>query len=388
MAIHQSMFSSLIGALLTNGLALSMGCSNGESSIPVKPVESPDTLVTFTIAAVGDLMCHSTQFNYAKTGVDSFDFTPSFSLVAPILQQADLAIGNLETTLAGKARPYSGYPMFNTPDQYVRAVKQAGFDFLVTANNHSNDSGDKGIVRTISILDSIGLGHTGSFASANDRDSIRILDIKGVKIGIISYTFSTNGLPLADGKPWLVNMCDSALIKKDMAAGRAKGAELMIVFYHFGEEYQRLPNAYQKQFVQHAIDCGADVVLGSHPHVIQPMEVVAGRRSNVDSVFVAYSMGNFISNQKDQYTDEGVIMQLTFEKHLPSGKIRLAAHNNYVPTWVYRGVADQLKMHIIVPVSAAPGNDTKAIYLNDAYQSSISEAKKHTDAILHTVVPK
>lgn len=382
------MFPSLTGLLLINGMALSVGCHSGESTVISSSSPTPDTLITFTIASVGDLMCHSTQFNYAKTGVDSFDFYPSFAQVAPILREADLAIGNLETTLAGHVRAYSGYPMFNTPDPYVTAVKQAGFDFLITANNHSNDSGEKGILRTIHILDSIGLGHTGSFISQNDRDSVRILNVKGIRIGVVAYTYSTNGLPLTDGKPWLVNMCDSALISKDIATGRAKGAELMIVFYHFGEEYQRMPSAYQKQFVQHALDCGADVVLGSHPHVVQPMEVVPGRGSNVDSVFVAYSMGNFISNQKDMYTDEGVIMRLTFEKHIPSGKIRLVAHEDVVPTWVYRGTDVEHKMHIIVPVTPTLTNDSTDMFLRQQFATEITDADKHTRTILGTPVPK
>lgn len=325
-------------------------------------------------------MCHSTQFNYARIEGDSFDFDPSFEFISPYIQSADLALGNLETTLAGNAVPYSGYPQFNTPDAYAFAVKNAGFDCIITANNHSNDTGEKGILRTIRVLDSLGLSHTGSFTAPKDRDSIRILDVKGVKVGIVAYTYSTNGLPLTDGKPWLVNPCDTVLIGQDIAKGRAAGAELMIIFYHFGDEYQRTPNAYQKSFVQYAIDQGADIVFGSHPHVLQPVAFYKGERSRVDSVFVAWSMGNFISNQQDEYTDEGVVVQLHCSKHLRTGRISIDSVTT-IPTWVYKGKSAERKIHTIIPVtdssfSAAPE------WMRNAYKGELEKAYLHTNEIL------
>lgn len=361
-----------------------LSCDQSEThAAEVLPV-SADTTVTFSIGAVGDLMCHSTQFNNARIQGDSFDFSGSFTFVQPYISGVDFMLGNLETTLAGKVRAYSGYPMFNTPDAYAVALKQAGFDCIVTANNHSNDSGEDGIKRTIRILDSLGLHHTGTYSTEPDRDSIRVYEVKGVKIGVLSYTYSTNGLPLTEGKPWLVNPLDSVLIQKDIQAGRALGAELMIVFYHFGDEYQRMPNNYQKQFVQWAIDCGADVIFGSHPHVLQPAAFYPSTSANVDSVYVAWSMGNFISNQQDEYTDEGVIVQLSFTKNLNTGKIQVdkALHT---PTWVYRGKLPENKVHTVFPLADSVYTGLP-YYIVTHYRSEVDKAWTHTQKTISTPV--
>lgn len=371
-------------SILLAGALSSLSCKHAETQPDVKPLPSPDTLITFSIGAVGDLMCHSTQFNNARIQGDSFDFTGSFSYVTPIITGVDFMLGNLETTLAGKVRPYSGYPMFNTPDAYAAAIKQAGFDCIVTANNHSNDSGEEGIKRTIRILDSIGLHHTGTYQTAQDRDSIRIYTVKGVKIGVVSYTYSTNGLPLSDGKPWLVNPLDSSLIQQDIQKGRSLGAELMIVFYHFGEEYQRLPNAYQKQFVQWAIDCGADIIFGSHPHVLQPDGMYAGSGSRLDSVYVAWSMGNFISNQQDEYTDEGVIIRLDITKNLQTGHMQIA-QSAYTPTWVYRGKLPENSVHTVFPVVDSSYTGIPD-YILTHYRSELDKAWTHTNTTFQTPV--
>lgn len=360
-------------------------CTHADTQPVQVPTVQPDTSITFSIGAVGDLMCHSTQFNNARVQGDTFDFSGSFEFVAPIISSVDLMLGNLETTLAGDRTAYSGYPQFNTPDAYATALKSSGFDCIITANNHSNDTGEEGILRTISVLDKLGLHHTGSFTSAQDRDSVRIYTVQGVKVGIAAYTYSTNGLPLTDGKPWLVNMIDSALIKKDIAAGRAHGAELMIVFFHFGDEYQRLPNSYQKSYTQLAIDCGADIIFGSHPHVLQPAGFYPGNGSTVDSVYVAWSMGNFISNQQDEYTDEGVIVQLQITKDLRSGKINIT-EAKHVPTWVYRGKLADRKVHTVFPIvdTAYTGIPT---YILENYRSELDKAWTHTQKTLSTPVP-
>lgn len=340
-------------------------------------VSDPDTLIQFSIGAVGDLMCHSTQYNLAKVGTDSFNFDRSFAYIKPYISDVDLALGNLETTLRGTDIPYSGYPQFNTPDAYATAIKNAGFDCVVTANNHSNDTGEKGIIRTIQILEENGLAHTGSFTSANKRDSVVIFDVQGVKVGLVAYTYSTNGLPLADGKPWLVNLCDSALIAKDIASGRKNGAELMIVFYHFGQEYERMPNTYQKQFVQWAIDNGADIVFGSHPHVVQPAGFYpASGKGNTDSVFVAWSMGNFISNQQDAFTDEGMFIRLSLEKNTRSGKVRFT-NAECIPTWVYKGKLEELKIHTVFPIIDSNYTGIPD-FVFENYADELKDAAKHT----------
>lgn len=344
-----------------------------------------DSVIRITISAVGDLMCHSTQFNYARVQKDSFDFIPCFAEVKPLLNRADLMLGNLETTFGGSSLPYSGYPQFNCPDAYAYAIAQAGFDFLVTANNHANDTGEKGILRTDSVLDAAGIGHTGTFHSQADHDSIRILDVKGIRIAVLAYTFSTNGLDIPAGKPFLVNYIDSAAIFSDIRSARAARADLVLVFFHFGEEYHREPTGYQKEYVQYAIDCGADIVLGSHPHVIEPAffyKTASGAR--LDSGFAIYSMGNFLSNQKDIYTDEGLILNLHLAENTQNKEIRLTSVD-YVPTWVYRGTHADKKLHIVFPVAQDPGESALPGFLDSADLVSMREAYRHTEDILQSM---
>ncbi|MFI5170814.1 MAG: CapA family protein [Chitinophagales bacterium] len=381
-------FSLVLFLLSLTGIFTQSKCSspaNGTGGITADSTGT-DTLIDITISAVGDLMCHSTQYNYARVAPDSFNFVPCFEYILPWLKSPDLLIGNLETTFAGTGIPYSGYPYFNTPDDYATAIKEIGFDFIVTANNHANDNGEKAILRTIGILDGLHLPHTGTYVSENDRDSIRIMNISGIKISILSYTYSTNGLDLAEGKPWLVNFCDSALIKRDIINSRGAGAELVVVFYHFGEEYERLPNSYQKDFVNHAIDCGADVILGSHPHVLQPVNYFATKNAKLDTGFVAYSMGNFISNQQDEYTDEGVVINIHIQKNIKTNKIRIE-RTDYVPTWVYKGKSEVKKLHMVFPVF---GENDPALpdFVQKQYSGETKKAWNNTTGTMNIYTDK
>ncbi|MGA7720817.1 MAG: CapA family protein, partial [Ignavibacteriaceae bacterium] len=226
-----------------------------------------DSTITISISAVGDLMCHSPQFEYARVSADSFDFKPSFEIIKKYLQNSDFTFGNLETVAGGKAKGYSGYPFFNAPDQFVSAVKSAGFNLITTSNNHALDGGEAGLLRTISIIKNSGLNYTGTFISGKDRDSIRIYNIKGIKVGLLAYTYGTNGNTVPKGKPYLINIIDTALIRNDINLYRHNGAEIVLVYFHFGTEYKRTPDDYQKTIVEKTIAGGADLIIGGHPHV-------------------------------------------------------------------------------------------------------------------------
>lgn len=365
-------------------LSIINGCSAGDnkqdSIVVKKEILKPDSIITIQLSAVGDLMCHSTMYNYARVSTDSFNFIPCYQYIAPYLQSADFLIGNLETTFGGAQIPYSGYPRFNTPDDYLKGITYSGFDFLVTANNHSNDTDEKGILRTISQLDKNNISHTGTFVSQKDRDSIRIQNINGIKIGILSYTYSTNGIDITPGKPWLVNYIDSALIKKDITLARASGAELVLVFFHFGNEYERMPSEYQKNYVQWCKENGADIILGSHPHVLQPAQFFKTQNATLDTGFIAWSMGNFFSNQKDNFTDEGIIFNLYFQKNINTGKIKLL-NANYIPTWVYRGVNSEKKLHVIFPVMEFEVFKTEPFITSNELQE-MKQAQENTKKII------
>jgi poly-gamma-glutamate synthesis protein (capsule biosynthesis protein) len=342
--------------------------------------ETADSIIKIQVSAVGDLMCHNTQSLLAKVSSDSFNYKPCFEYVRPYLLKPDLLLGNLETTFAGKTLPYSGYPKFNTPDDYAEALQYAGFDFLVTANNHSNDTGEKGILRTIEVLDHYAIHHTGTYTSQNDRDSIRLQNVNGITIAILAYTYSTNGYALTAGKPWLANYCDSSLIQNDIKSAKKSGANLVLVFYHFGDEYQRTPSAYQKNFVNWAIDNGADIILGSHPHVLQPAAYFKTKNGTLDSGFVAYSMGNFISNQRDNYTDEGIIINMYIEKNKRTGKTVITSVD-YVPTWVYKGTNPAKKLHVVLPVLQYEKFDTLP-FIGEVELKEMKLARQHTRDIM------
>jgi len=310
---------------------------------------NPDSSVTISISIVGDLMCHGPQFEYAKVGKDSFDFSPVYRNVKKYLESSDFTLGNLETVTAGKeSGGYTGYPFFNTPASYITALKDIGFDLLVTANNHSLDRSEKGIIRTINEINSRNLKYVGTYTSQRDRDSIRIFNIKGIKIAVLAYSYGTNGNPIPKGKNYLINLIDYDLIGRDIQSAKANGAELVLVHYHFGEEYQREPVQFQRDVVNKTIEIGADIIIGGHPHVLQPVNFYKTNNAKLDSGFVAYSMGNFFSNQRDRYKDAGMILTLNIRKDFVINKFDIS-DVKYLPTWVFKGNTTKGKEYLIMP---------------------------------------
>jgi poly-gamma-glutamate capsule biosynthesis protein CapA/YwtB (metallophosphatase superfamily) len=339
-----------------------------------------DTVVTVAIAFVGDLMCHSVQFNYAHVEDDSFDFNGVFSEVEEYLSSADFTIGNFETVLAGSENGYSGYPFFNAPDDFLSAIKSAGFDLLITANNHALDQGIKGVERTIEQMDNIGINHTGTFLSQRDRDSIRIYDVRGISFAVLPYSYSTNGVPIPKGKNYIINLIDNDLIRKDIRQARSEGAEIVIVFFHFGDEYKREPNSYQKDVVSNAINAGADIIIGSHPHVVQPFDYFKTNEATLDSGFIAYSLGNFISNQRWRYSDAGVMLKVEISKNIFTDSLYLS-NISYVPTWVFKGSTQKGKEYIILP-STKSYTDSVYIILNKSDREKMQQAFEDTEYII------
>jgi poly-gamma-glutamate capsule biosynthesis protein CapA/YwtB (metallophosphatase superfamily) len=305
-----------------------------------------DSISEISINLVGDLMCHLPQTNNAKLSDGKYDFNPSFEYIKPYLQDADLTIGNLETTFAGTSQPYAGYPAFNSPDEYCTAVKNAGFDFLVTANNHSMDTREAGLLRTIEVIKKHHLGYAGTYLNQRDHDSIRILTIKGIKLGILNYTYGTNGsYPISDHK-YMLNVIDSAGIVTAVKQAKTLGAEIVLVFYHMGLENITEPTQAQKDAVRFALDAGATLVIGAHPHVVGPTKQMYSKAIN-DTAFVAYSLGNFLSNQYWRYTDAGVILKIVIQKNYTKKRV-FFKEASFTPTWVYRGDGAR-KMHVLFP---------------------------------------
>lgn len=344
-----------------------------------------DSISTITINLVGDLMCHLPQTNNAKLSNGEFDFNPSFEYIKPYLQDADITIGNLETTFAGTTQPYAGYPAFNSPDEYCTAIKNAGFDFLVTANNHSMDTRESGLLRTIEVIKKHGLGYAGTYLNQQDHDSIRIVKIKGVKLGILNYTYGTNGsYPSSDHK-YMLNVIDSAGIVDAVKTAKIKGADIVLVFYHMGLENITEPTQAQKDAVRFALEAGASLVIGAHPHMIGPTQKVYSKTIH-DTAFVAYSLGNFLSNQYWRYTDAGVILKLTVQKNYTK-KTCSFKDANYLPTWVYRGDGTK-KMHILFPSQWASDSTKLPDFLNNSHRQKMIEAFNDTKLILTKYNPE
>ncbi|MDY0339923.1 MAG: CapA family protein [Coriobacteriia bacterium] len=325
--------------------------------------EPPPAVERFTILAVGDLMAHTPQLSSAKTA-DGYDFTECFAPVAPRIAEADLAIGNFEMVLGGADRGFTGYPTFNTPDSFAEALVKVGFDVLTTANNHTLDKGSTGLMRTLDVLDELGAQHTGSARTAEEAERILVADVDGAQVAILAYTYGMNGFTAPAGKEWMVNTIDTARMAADVKRARELGPDLVIVSIHNGVEYQRQPSESQKQ-VEHAmLEAGADVVLGSHPHVIQPMETVELTREDgsTRTGFIIHSLGNFVSNQRERYRNTGLLLELDFEKDLNRGVTSLMSVE-YVPVWV--DDTDEVgKEHRVLPIgdvladAAYPGVDT------------------------------
>lgn len=306
--------------LLYVGLAMCIQCCGIQAKEIVPRIE------TIKIVAVGDIMMHKEEIEggrVAETGTYSFDYM--FEAVKPYIEKADLAIGNLETPLAGRDRGYTGYPTFNAPEQLAQALKNTGFDTLTTANNHSLDRHYQGVAHTLKILDEAGLKYTGTARTKEEQDQILIQDIKGIKIAFMAYTYGTNGINPDKGKDYCVNYLNKEKMLKDIELAKSQGVDLICVSMHFGDEYQRKQNKKQEEWVQFLFDKGVDIVLGSHPHVLQPMKLE-------EDQFVIYSLGNFVSAQRTHYRDSSILLNLTITKNFETGETIIDSVE-YVPIW-------------------------------------------------------
>jgi poly-gamma-glutamate synthesis protein (capsule biosynthesis protein) len=301
---------------------------------------------------LGDIMQHDSQISAAfnkETG--THDYTECFQYIQPVLEAADLTIGNLELTFAGP--PYKGYPQFSAPDALLTTLKNVGIDILVTANNHSMDRGRLGVERTIHLLDSMQMPHTGTFLNVEDR-SVRYplwIEKNGVSLAILNYTYGTNGIPVTP--PNFVNRIDTLQVQADLELCRQKTPDAIVVFFHWGSEYQNMPNEWQKKIAEFCFRNGAKLVIGSHPHVLQPAEWHVEK----DQV-VAYSLGNFVSGQRDRYRNGGTILQIELEKVAYDSVARTRVKSaNYELQYVYRNAQ---RKYFILPARLFE-NDTLVV---------------------------
>lgn len=260
---------------------------------------------------VGDLMQHGPQIRRAQQPDGSYRYDGCFEEVKPHIEAADLAIGNLEVTLGGA--PYTGYPCFCAPDDWLRAIKATGFDILTTSNNHCLDTGRRGLERTLLMTDSLQVMTLGTYRNAGEREARYPLVVErdGIRFAFLTYTYGMNGFEVQ--APNIVNTIDTLTMKADILKARTMHPDVVIAIMHWGTEYRLEPDSYQKHYAQWLLDNGVDHIIGGHPHVIEPT-VFVPYKDKPDNHLVVWSQGNFISNMSAPHTTEGTMITLRFRK--------------------------------------------------------------------------
>lgn len=336
-----------------------------------------DTLPqTLTLFFVGDVMQHDPQIHGAYNPESKdYDYKHCFQYIIPYWQTADYVIANLETTLGDK--DFGGYPQFCAPWQLARDLQFCGVNILTTNNNHSCDKGAPGIRSTIQWLDSLQIPHTGTFIDSAAWMASVPLFIRqdGFKIALLSYTYGTNGIPVTDGQ--VVSMIDSATMLRDIAKARQDSATSIIVMMHWGDEYVTSPNFTQRNLAAWLHASGADIIIGSHPHVVQPIEYMTTEGDTTG--ITVYSLGNFISNQSKRYTNGGIGIRLAVSR---SKEKKYSFKMEYLSNYVYRPVEGNKRRYYVIPETYAnkiPGLSS---------DSTALQCYRDTDSIINGVIPK
>jgi poly-gamma-glutamate capsule biosynthesis protein CapA/YwtB (metallophosphatase superfamily) len=318
---------------------------NADSQTTTTPAEK------LSLLFLGDIMGHDEQIWSAENReTHTFNYDDVFRYIKPVISDADIAIANFEVTLGGP--PYSGYPQFSSPPALALACKNAGIDYMVTANNHAADRGKTGIAGTINRLDSLGIPHTGTFLNSASRDSLYPLMIRknGMSIALLNYTYGTNGINVPE--PVIVNILDKNVITADIKKAKANNPDITILFLHWGTEYDTVPSKMQTDLAEYFFSLGVDLIIGSHPHVLQKMVWMKNAGGAKDGI-VVYSMGNFVSNQRKPKTDGGAIVRIGFIK---SGNELKISDAGYYLTWVYTPIEKYRKKFFILPCSQFENN--------------------------------
>jgi poly-gamma-glutamate capsule biosynthesis protein CapA/YwtB (metallophosphatase superfamily) len=300
-----------------------------------------------TLSAIGDILIHDWVYEDAYSN-KGYDFKPMFEPIKSQLQKPDILIANQETVLGGVEMGVSSYPTFNSPQEVGDALIDAGVDIVSTANNHSLDKGEKGILSSIAYYEKVGLPYVGFFKSKEDQERLRIVHKNGVHLAFLSYSYGTNGIPVPKGKDYLVNLIDKDKMKAEIHRAR-KEADVVVMSIHWGNEYQRFPTDQQEQLGQFLVDEGVDIVFGHHPHVLQPMKMVKTKDNR--NAFIIYSLGNFISGQMRDYKDIGGVVSIDISKNVSQDGTKIDISNpQFEPTYVS---SKHLRQYRVVPLEKA-----------------------------------
>ena len=329
--------------------------------------------ISFTLSAIGDIMCHNTQYIDAyNADTDTYDFSYVFENISLYTKTADICIGNLETTFAGEDVGYSSYPTFNTPDELAYELKDIGVDVLSTAGNHALDKGFDGLSRTIDVLNDADISHLGTYKSKEEQDKTLIKYVKGLKIAFVNYTYGTNGIPVPSDKQFCVNLIDENLMKEQIDRAKQEEPDIIIACMHWGTEYKTTQSSTQEDLADFLFKNGVDIILGTHPHVLEPMEkrTVTLEDGTTKDGFVIYSLGNFIADQNAEYTRDSIILNLDITKH-SDGNVTIDNYD-YVPIYMYKDTSKKKQKMKLLDIN-------KTIYNYENYiDASISEKLYNT----------
>ncbi len=311
-------------------------------SLPISPREKKSVVTKVTLGAIGDILIHDRVYIDAEQRDGTYNFKKMFAEIQRMLQVPDILVANQETMIGGKELRLSTYPSFNSPHEVGDALKDAGVDLVTIANNHSLDRGEKVIQSALTYWDTLGIPYTGAFKSQIDHDRIRTITKNEITFSFLSYTYGTNGIPVPIGKSYLVNMMNETQIRNDVEQAKPI-SDVVVVAVHWGKEYERFPNKTQIGLAQKLADLGVHIVIGNHPHVLQPPAWVKGKSGN--DTLVLYSLGNFLSAQSELHTRIGGMASIDIVKTnmVDKSTIKLSKPS-FHPTYSYDHNWQQFKI--------------------------------------------
>lgn len=374
-----------------------------EEITTTEPDLTPYIVSTVTVASAGDVLIHKPILENAKESADVYSFDKLFTYISDTTSAYDYFVLNLETTLAGnEGRSYSTYPCFNSPDSLLDSLSLIGTDCLLTANNHSYDTGASGFYRTYDTVDSYGFDHIGSRTDLEGSKFI-IKNVGGIDFGFICYTYETeydsstvkalNGIPMNSETSPLINSFDYdhlntfyTEIEEQLTLMKQSGAQVLTVYMHWGDEYKLSANHFQKDIAARLCDMGVDVIIGGHPHVVQPVELLTSSDGAHKTVCI-YSVGNFLSNQRRSlmpistgHTEDGAIFEMTFSEY-SDGTVYFESVS-VTPTWVHLYNENGGKVHSVVPLSENMDASALGLDKTDAGLKNAQESYDRTMALV------
>ena len=387
-----------LSLLLLLVLIFICGCSNESNNISISDTSENNDFksTSINLTAVGDVMAHSPQLKAQYNSQNNtYSFDNNFKYIKKYIENSDLSIANLETTLAGESVGYSSYPTFNTPDAIATALKNTGFDIISTINNHTFDKGTQGFDRTLSVLKELELETVGTKSDISDDDYI-IKDINGIKLGITSYSYGDiinsdkylNGIKLSDECKDRANIFSSSNVNDafntiNNTISKLNDTDMQVLIIHWGNEYQRVPSEFQSQLAQKLSDAGVDIIIGSHPHVVQPVEMIKSSDGNTETLIV-YSLGNLISNQRretlgNSYTEDGLIVSIDINKDSYDGNAYVSSVK-CIPTWVNKYSDNNKLVYEVVPIEDKVTLNT----MENLSQSKVKQSYSNTSSLIDT----